>query len=86
MTHEFKIKVFKKWFSKNKKYCDDIKSEGIPIYNGPLTKKFLVEWKFNTYQILTRSHMFNNLLTKTFYKNDEKQINELYLLISSSKC
>ena len=83
MTREFKLKVLNKWFNKNKQYYDDIENEGALIYNGPLRKMFLVKWKFNTYQILTKGHMFSKLLTKTFYKDNEKQVDELIYIIKN---
>lgn len=82
MTREFKLKVLNRWFNKNKQYYEDFGYEGVLIYNGPLRKMLLIKWEFDTYQILTKSHMYSKLLTKTFYKNDESQINNLICTVS----
>ena len=79
MDREHKLKELNNWFNKNKKSYNisGIVYDGVLVKTGFFNSKHIIVKWHNTYQQLLFSDLFTAALTKTFYKDDEKQIDEL---------
>ena len=79
MDREQKLKKRNKWFNENKKSYNlsGITQDGVLVKTGFFNAKHIIVKWHDTYQRLLFSDLFTAALTKTFYKDDENQIDEL---------
>ena len=79
MDREHKLKKLNTWFNENKKSYNisGITYEGVLVKTGSFNSQHIIIKWHNTYQQLIFSDLFTAALTKTYYKDDEKQIDEL---------
>ena len=84
MDREHKLKELNNWFNENKKSYNisGITYDGVLVKTGFFNSKHIIVKWHNTYQRLLFSDLFTAALTKTFYKDDEKQIDELIKAIN----